>query len=130
MRPLSKRFSEATLMRSGAFTQVIAFAGLVTAGGLGSRAILYASGALLALGNGLTQPSTSAFISRRAPPDRQGAPSGSNQSFASLARTFGPATGGWLYANVGPRAPYTAASMGMVVALALAGGLRNSSDQR
>ena len=130
VRPLSKRFDEATLMRSGAFTQVIAFAGLVTAGSLGSRAILYASGALLALGNGLTQPSTSAFISRRAPADRQGGTLGINQSFASLARTFGPATGGWLYANVGPRAPYTAASVGMVVALALAGGLRNSSDQR
>jgi DHA1 family tetracycline resistance protein-like MFS transporter len=130
VRPLSKRFSEATLMRSGAFTQVIAFAGLVTAGGLGSRAILFASGALLALGNGLTQPSTSAFISRRTPSDRQGGTLGVNQSFASLARTFGPATGGWRYANVGPRAPYTAASVGMVVALALAGGLRNSSDQR
>ena len=130
VRPLSKRFPEETLVRSGAFAQVLAFAGLVAAGGTGSRALLFASGAMLALGNGLTQPSTSAFISRRAPADRQGGTLGVNQSFASLARTFGPATGGWLYANVGPRAPYTAASVGMVVALALAGGLRNSSDRR
>lgn len=130
VRPLSKRFPEETLMRSGAFAQVLAFAGLVAAGGTGSRALLFASGAMLALGNGLTQPSTSAFISRRAPADRQGGTLGVNHSFASLARTFGPATGGWLYANVGPRAPYTAASVGMVVALALAGGLRNSSDRR
>src|ERR1700722_2765528 len=93
VRPLSKRFSEASLMRSGAFTQVIAFAGLVTAGGLGSRAILYASGALLALGNGLTQRPPPPSTPRRAPRARRGGPRGVNQSFASLARTFGPATG-------------------------------------
>ena len=130
VRPLAKRYTEAALMRSGAFAQVLAFAGLVAAGGLGSRSLLYASSALLALGNGLSQPATSAFISRRAPADRQGGTLGVNQSFASLARTFGPATGGWLYASIGPRAPYTFASIGMVVALALAGGLRSSSQPR
>jgi MFS family permease len=126
VRPLAKRVSEGALMRSGALTQVFAFAGLVVAGAWGSRPFLYLSGGLLALGNGLTQPSTSAFISRRTPPDRQGGTLGVNQSFASLARTFGPATGGWLYANVGPRAPYTAAAIGMVVAFALASGLRKT----
>lgn len=129
VRPLSKRFADATLMRSGAVTQSLAFAGLVLAGGFRARPILYASGALLALGNGLTQPSTPAFISRRAPPDRQGGTLGVNQSFASLARTLGPATGGWLYANMGPRAPYAAASIGMLVALALATGLRKNYPQ-
>jgi DHA1 family tetracycline resistance protein-like MFS transporter len=124
VRPLSRRFDEAILVRVGAVLQAIAFAGLATAGAAGSRALLYASGGLVALGNGLTQPSTAAFISRRAPPDRQGATLGTNQSFASLARTFGPAVGGWLYANVGARAPYSAASMGMVFAVALALGLR------
>ena len=130
VRPLSRRFTEVTLMRMGALVQAIAFAGLAGAGGSGSRAFLYVSSGLLALGNGLTQPSTSAFISRRAPPDRQGGTLGVNQSFASLARTFGPATGGWLYANVGSRAPYAAASIGMVIALALAAGLRDSYDRR
>jgi MFS family permease len=130
VRPLSRRFSEVTLMRLGAAIQAIAFAGLAAAGGTGSRAALYMSSGLLALGNGLTQPSTSAFISRRAPADRQGGTLGVNQAFASLARTFGPATGGWLYANIGSRAPYAAASAGMVLALALATGLRRSYDQR
>jgi DHA1 family tetracycline resistance protein-like MFS transporter len=130
VRPLSKRFTELGLMRSGAFTQAVAFAGLAGAGTTGSRAVLLASSGLLALGNGLTQPSTAALISRRAPPDRQGGTLGVNQSFASLARTFGPATGGWLYANIGPRAPYASASIGMVIALALATGLRNSDDRR
>jgi DHA1 family tetracycline resistance protein-like MFS transporter len=126
VRPLSKRFDEATLMCAGVFVQAVAFAGLAAAGAGRARGLLFASGGLLALGNGLTQPSTSAFISRRAPPDQQGGTLGTNQSFSSLARTFGPAVGGWLYASVGARAPYTAASLGMVVALALAFGLRRA----
>ncbi|HZU82234.1 MAG TPA: MFS transporter [Polyangiaceae bacterium] len=129
VRPLSKRYEEATLIRAGTLLQAVAFAGLVAAGAHGARALLYASGAVLALGNGLTQPSTAAFISRRAPADRQGATLGTNQSFASLARTFGPAAGGWLYGSVGARAPYAAASFGMVVALALAMALRSPSER-
>jgi MFS family permease len=130
VRPLAKRFREATLLCFGTLAQAVAFGGFVGASGVGSHAMLYASSGLLAVGNGLTQPATSAFISRRAPPDRQGATLGTNQSFASLARTFGPAVGGWLYANVGARAPYTAASAGMVLALALAIGLRKAGGRR
>ena len=130
VRPLAKRFDEALLIRAGVAIQALAFAGLTLAGTLGSRALLFASGGLLALGNGLTQPSTSALISKRAPADRQGSTLGTNQSFASLARTFGPAAGGWLYTNVSARAPYGVASAGMLVALALALGLHKSSDRR
>jgi predicted MFS family arabinose efflux permease len=43
-----------------------------------------------------------------------------------LARSFGPALGGWLYASLGPRAPYAAASAGMLVALALSALLHKS----
>jgi DHA1 family tetracycline resistance protein-like MFS transporter len=130
VRRLARRYDEATLMRLGVFIQAVAFAGLVAAGTASSRGALYSSGGLLALGNGLTQPTTSAFISRRAPADRQGGTLGTNQSFASLARTFGPATGGWLYATYSPRAPYIAASVGMCLALALAMSLRPRSEPR
>jgi MFS family permease len=128
VRPLSKRFSEPTLMRAGAFVQAVAFACLAAAGGARARPLLFVGGGLLALGNGLTQPTTSAFISRCAPADKQGGTLGTNQSFASLARTFGPAVGGWLYASVGALAPYTAASIGMVVALMFALGLRRADE--
>jgi MFS family permease len=130
VRPLSRRLEEAALLRLGTLAQMVAFAGFVGASEAGSRALLYASGGLLAVGNGLTQPATSAFISRRAPPDRQGATLGTNQSFASLARTFGPALGGWLYTNVGARAPYSSAAAGMALAFALAMGLRKTEQRR
>ena len=126
VRRLSGKVDEAILMRTGAILQAFAFAGLVLAATLDARVWLFASGALLALGNGLTQPTTSAFISRRAPANAQGGTLGANQSFASLARTFGPALGGWLYANLGVRAPYTVAACGMVVAFGLAMGLRKA----
>jgi DHA1 family tetracycline resistance protein-like MFS transporter len=128
VRRIAHRVSEVTLMRAGTIVQAVAFGSLVAAGTLGSRTLLYAAGGLLALGNGLTQPATSAFVSRRAPSDRQGATLGTNQSFASLARTFGPALGGWLYAGTGPRAPYGAASIGMVAAFALTMGLRSVKE--
>lgn len=128
VRRLAHRVSEVTLMRAGSIVQAGAFASLVGAGTLGSRAFLYFGGGLLALGNGLTQPATAAFVSRRATIDRQGATLGTNQSFASLARTFGPALGGWLYAGTGPRAPYAVAALGMLAAFALALGMRTARD--
>jgi DHA1 family tetracycline resistance protein-like MFS transporter len=129
VRRIAHRVSEVTLMRAGTIVQAVAFASLVGAGTIDSRTLLYAAGALLALGNGLTQPATSAFVSRQASSDRQGATLGTNQSFASLARTFGPALGGWLYAGTGPRAPYAVASIGMVAAFALTMGLRIARER-
>jgi MFS family permease len=130
VRPLSKRLDEATMMVAGTFIQALAFTGFVASAVLVSRAFLYTSGAMLALGNGLTQPTTSAFISRRAPPEGQGGALGTSQSMASLARTIGPGLGGWLYANLGTRAPYSTAAAGMAIALALALRLRMLSERR
>jgi len=85
--------------------------------------MLYLGGALLALGNGMTQPTVGALVSKRADPQNQGATLGTNQSFASLARTFGPALGGWIYGSFGPRAPYVASALGMVAATVIALGI-------
>ncbi len=125
IRPLAKRFDEAWIIRVGVAIQAVAFAGLAASPAVG-RSLLYASGAVLAVGNGLTQPSVSAFISRRADARSQGATLGTSQSVASLARVFGPAFGGWVYGAIGPRSPYVAASIGMVVALGFALRLRRS----
>jgi DHA1 family tetracycline resistance protein-like MFS transporter len=119
IRPLAKRFDESKLIRWGCVVQSAAFAMLAASPSLGRYALYLGSG-LLAVGNGLTQPSVSAYISKRADPRAQGGTLGTNQSFSSLARTFGPALGGFIYGSLGPRWPYVISSIGMVVAASLA----------
>jgi MFS family permease len=119
IRPLAKRYDEAVLIRWGTGIQALAFAGLAASPSFG-RAALYAAGGLLALGNGLTQPSVSAYVSKRADPKAQGSTLGTNQSAASLARVFGPALGGCLYGAAGARSPYVAGAIGMVLATIVA----------
>lgn len=112
----------------GTAIQAIAFVGLAASPSFG-RVALYAAGGLLALGNGLTQPSVSAYVSKRADAKAQGSTLGTNQSAASLARVFGPALGGWLYGTLGARSPYAAAAVGMVVATGVAFFLVSSRGQ-
>jgi MFS family permease len=133
IRPLAKRFPEATLIRAGTAIQSVAFAGIALAPAAG-RVALYAAGGLLAIGNGLTQPSVAAFVSKRADPRAQGGTLGTNQAASALARMFGPGLGGWLYGAAGPASPYVFASVGMLVALGLAlvglsSGQRSTSTQ-
>lgn len=119
IRPLAKRYDESMLIRMGTAIQALAFAGLAASPSYG-RGALYAAGGLLALGNGLTQPSISAYVSKRADPTAQGGTLGTNQSAAALARVFGPALGGFLYGSFGPRSPYLAGAAGMVLATLVA----------
>ena len=126
IRPLAKRFHEAPLIRAGAMVQALAFTIIAVAPSFG-RGALYVGGAVLAVGNGLSQPSLSAYVSRRADRSSQGQTLGTNQSMASLARMVGPAMGGFLYGHVGPRSPYFAAAAGMALALVLALRLRDDS---
>jgi len=128
IRPLSKRFGESRLIRTGIAIQAGAFALLVVAPRFGMW-FLFVAGAVLAFGNGLTQPSVSAFISKKASASEQGATLGTSQSAASLARMFGPALGGFLYSEIGPRAPYVIASLGMALALVAALRLFDSATE-
>lgn len=119
VRRLSKKYDEAYLVRAGIAIQVVAFAGLAAAPSIGKN-FLYVAGAVLAVGNGLSQPSISAFVSKRADPREQGATLGTNQSAASLARMFGPAIGGVIYGSLGARWPYITSAIGMALAALLA----------
>jgi MFS family permease len=120
IRPLAARYGEVKLIRVGALLQALAFAGIAASAhewfdersGFG---VLLAASSVLALGNGLSQPSSSAYISKRAPADKQGAVLGVSQSVGSLARVFGPAMGGSLY-MMGRTMPYTVAAVGMLLA--------------
>lgn len=129
VRPLAKRFDEAVLIRIGCVVQAGAFLVLAASPKVGLWC-LYASGALLAIGNGLTQPSVSAYVSKRADPTEQGNTLGTNQSAAALARTFGPALGGFVYMAAGPIWPYVASAIGMGIAAMVAMKLRPANDQR
>jgi MFS family permease len=126
IRPLTARFGEAPLVVAGVLFQGLAFAGLALSPSVGPS-LLFEAMALLALGNGLTQPSVASYVSKRADPRAQGNTLGTNQSAASLARTFGPALGGWCYGALGPRSPYVVAGIGMAVALVFALGLSRTA---
>lgn len=126
IRPLTRRYAETDLVRVGAILQCAAFVGIAASPSFG-RPILYAASGLLALGNGITQPTVSAFVSKRASERTQGAVLGTNQSFAALARVIGPAFGGYVYQHIGMRAPYVAGAIGMALALWAALPLRDSS---
>jgi DHA1 family tetracycline resistance protein-like MFS transporter len=127
VRRIGGRLDEAIFIRIGVALQIVAFAGLALAPSIG-RGMLYASGGVLAVGTGLTQPGVAAFVSKRADPAAQGATLGTNQGAAALARVFGPAFGGYVYGAIGERAPYIAAALGMGVALVFAMMLRPGEE--
>ena len=119
VRRLSGKVADEQILRVGVLLQVVAFGLTAISPDVGPW-LLYASGILLAIGNGLSQPSVSAYVSKCASPEEQGATLGASQSMASLARVFGPALGGWVYGSVSERAPYWTAAGGMAIALVLA----------
>ena len=116
VRRLSGRVEDSTLIAIGLCFQVLAFLILAAAPSFG-RPILYLGGAVVALGNGISQPSVSAFVSKRADASEQGSVLGANQAIASLARMVGPAMGGALYTYSGPSSPYLSGAIGMAIAL-------------
>jgi DHA1 family tetracycline resistance protein-like MFS transporter len=69
-------------------------------------ALLGGAVSALALGMGLTQPSMTSLISRRAGGEEQGEVLGVSQSAGSLARVLGPAAAGVLFGDFGRNAAF------------------------
>jgi MFS family permease len=115
---LAPRIGEARLVRNGLVVMAAAFAllGLAPLFGSAGLAVLYLAAALIAAGNGMTQPALPAYASRRAAADAQGLTLGTLQSAAALARAVGPLLGGALYAAIDPRAPYLIGAAGLLAA--------------
>jgi len=125
VRRLSGRIEDASMLRWGLLLQAIAFGGLAASPSVG-RWFLYASAMVLAVGNGLSQPAVSAYVSKCADPAAQGSTLGVAQSMSSLARVFGPALAGALYGSaLGVRSPFALACVGTAVSLLLALPLRD-----
>ena len=109
IRPLVKRFGEATLVVVGIGLMALGFLLFPLAPLL--SVLLIGPMLPIAIGSGLNSPALRALISRRA--TAQGAALGLSASFDSLARATGPATAGYLYRNVGQTAPYWCAGIVM-----------------
>jgi MFS family permease len=75
---------------------------------------------LLAVGNGIHNPSTTGLLSRLAGEESQGSTIGLSRSFGALARILGPPAGTWIFSAAGPGWPFWSAGALMLVALAVA----------
>lgn len=77
---------------------------------------------VIALGQGMVNPSISSLISRQAPANQQGTVLGISQAAGSLARVIGPAVGGFLYAfdKLHRSLPYYVGGTLMMVAAGIA----------
>ncbi len=128
MRRASGRYRETSLAIAGVCLLTVGFAGFALAPRVGVPLLVVVS-ALIATGNGLTQPSISAYISRLADPSRQGETLSANQSMSSLGRVFGPALAGLLY-TLSPEAPFVACAAINLLALWAALGMRSVQPAR
>jgi DHA1 family tetracycline resistance protein-like MFS transporter len=82
-----------------------------------SRVVLVMATCLMGVGQGLCNPTLSAFISKVAPPTHRGGILGVSSSLNSLARVIGPALAGWAYDSL--KAPGALLSQAAVVLLAM-----------
>lgn len=126
-RPMTKRHSEAKLLRMGVTLMIVGLGGLGAVAYLASTAEppplkvgFYLSMALAITGFAFVNPSVSALVSKNADPARQGEAIGVNQSFASLGRILGPFLGSILFqVHVSHTLPYVAAVVVLVGVLGL-----------
>jgi MFS family permease len=80
----------------------------------------------MAIGFAVVSPSLTAWISRRAPADRQGELLGLAQSTSALARVAGPAVGGLLFDHAGHASPFRIAALVLVGAALTAFAARSA----
>jgi len=95
MKALSARYPERRLVVGGVVLLALGFAGVPLAPTI---AVLLVALVFAAVGRAVAQPALLSLASQAARPEERGAVMGVFQSSASLARVFGPALGGVLYA--------------------------------
>ncbi|MEW6055199.1 MAG: MFS transporter [Bdellovibrionota bacterium] len=110
---LSKKFGEGYLILLGTLFMAI---GLIFFALSQHAAIVIFALSLLAVGNGITNPSLSSLASKGARAERRGATLGVYQSAGSLARVLGPPIAGWMYGALGMAVPFLSAAFLMFTA--------------
>lgn len=79
--------------------------------------VLFVALFLLAVGQGIASPSTTALVAEAAPPDKRGEALGYQQSVGAFARIVGPITAGLLFDGVNAGTPYLIGGLLFFVAL-------------
>lgn len=85
--------------------------------------LLFLSLLLLAVGNGIHNPSTTGLLSRLTDERSQGSTIGLSRSFGALARILGPPAGTLIFGAAGAGWPFWSAGLLMLVALGVAVGV-------
>jgi MFS transporter, DHA1 family, tetracycline resistance protein len=116
---LTRRWGELSLIRTGLLLLGLGFGLDALSPDIGAW-FLYCASALIAVGNGLYNPSLSSYSSRQASAETQGLTLGVLQSMSALARAVGPMAGGLVYDFVGMRGPYLLGAAGLLIVFALA----------
>ncbi len=110
--------SESFLLRCGLLVIAASLVLIPCLGSVGSFPLFLTSGALLALGSGLFNPSMLGLISLACPADRQGVGLAINQSAAAMGRILGPLFAGALFSR-GSALPFLAGSVLACLALGM-----------
>ena len=114
--PLVRRFGERRLILSGIVLMAL---GLILLPG--SKLWLLLLGLLLlAVGQGIHNPSTTGLLSRLTDERSQGSTIGLSRSFGALARILGPSAGTFIFGAAGAGWPFWSAGLLMLVALVVA----------
>jgi DHA1 family tetracycline resistance protein-like MFS transporter len=120
VRKWLRRHSETKLLRLGLVVITASLIAIPALGWSGSFYLFLISGATLALGSGMFNPSMAGLVSLASPESKQGFGLAVNQSAAALGRIIGPTTAGALFA-IHPNAPFLVAAGLAVVALGVSG---------
>lgn len=120
---LVKKFGESRLVTVGLSVLTLGFLTLPHSQHL-PELLLWIT--IIAVGNGISNPSINSLISRNTSEDMQGGVLGISQSLASLARVLGPAWGGWVFGKWGHTSPYWSGATILVgcVALSMLAGMK------
>jgi DHA1 family tetracycline resistance protein-like MFS transporter len=113
IRRLTKRFSEKALALAGMSIYAVGSLSFILydSSSSGGSLSLIPALTLIALGQGLINPTLSAIVSNLVSPKRQGEVLGSFRGIGSLGRVAGPLGGAYLYAHVAHWSPYLAGAV-------------------
>lgn len=120
---LVRRFGERSLILSGIVLMALGLVLLPLTPAGSKLGILLLSLLLLAVGQGVHNPSSLGLLSRLTDERSQGGTIGISRSFGALARTLGPAVGTWIFGAFGSGWPFWTAGGLMLVALLVAVGV-------